>query len=53
MKKPDVVKAVAEVSGLTQGDASRSIKALVKVIQEALKALITQGQGMLRLLTVL
>jgi len=37
MKKPDVVKQVAEVSGLTQGDANRAIKALVKVIQEAMK----------------
>jgi hypothetical protein len=33
MKKPDVIKQVADVSGLTQGDANKAIKALVKVIQ--------------------
>jgi len=37
MKKPDVVKQVSEVSELTQGDSNRAIKALVKVIQEAMK----------------
>jgi len=37
MKKPDVVKQVSDASGLTQGDANRSIKALVKIIQNALK----------------
>jgi nucleoid DNA-binding protein len=37
MKKPEVVKSVAEVAGLTYGDANRGIKALVKVIQDALK----------------
>ena len=37
MKKPEVVKRVAEVAGLTQGDANRAIKALVKIIQDALK----------------
>ena len=38
MKKPDVVRRVAEVSGLNQGDANRAIKALVRIIQEALKS---------------
>jgi predicted histone-like DNA-binding protein len=37
MKKPDVIKQVANVSGLTQGDANKAIKALVKVIQSTLK----------------
>jgi DNA-binding protein HU-beta len=37
MKKPDVVKQVADVADLTQGDVNRAIKSLVKVIQEALK----------------
>lgn len=37
MKKPEVVKRVAEVAGQTYGDANRSIKALVKIIQDALK----------------
>jgi nucleoid DNA-binding protein len=37
MKKPDVVKLVADVSGLTQGDSNKAIKALVKVIQDSLK----------------
>ena len=37
MKKPDVIKQVADVSGLTQGDANRAVKALVKVVQKALK----------------
>jgi len=37
MKKPDVIKKVADASGLTQGDANRAIKALIKVIQESLK----------------
>jgi nucleoid DNA-binding protein len=37
MKKPDLIKQVADVSGLTQGDASKAIKALVKVIQSTLK----------------
>jgi hypothetical protein len=32
MKKPDVIKQVADVSGLTQGDVNKAIKALVKVI---------------------
>ena len=34
MKKPDVIKQVAKISGLTQTDANLAIKALVKVIQE-------------------
>ena len=38
MKKPDVVKQIAEVAGLTQGDTNRAMKALVKVIQNALKS---------------
>ena len=33
MKKPDVTKQVANVSGLTQRKANKAIKALVKVIQ--------------------
>ncbi|MDD2523902.1 MAG: HU family DNA-binding protein [Endomicrobiia bacterium] len=37
MKKPDVVKQVADYSGLTQTDANVAIKALVKVIQDNLK----------------
>ena len=37
MKKPDVVKQVSDISGLTQADVSLTIKALVKVIQNNLK----------------
>ncbi|MFA7073611.1 MAG: HU family DNA-binding protein [Endomicrobiaceae bacterium] len=37
MKKPDVVKQVADCSGLTQTNANTAIKALVKVIQDNLK----------------
>jgi DNA-binding protein HU-beta len=37
IKKPEVVRQVSEIAGITQGDANRAIKALVKVIQEALK----------------
>jgi nucleoid DNA-binding protein len=37
MKKPDVIKQVADVSGLTQSDSNKAIKALVKVIQITLK----------------
>ncbi|MDR1087189.1 MAG: HU family DNA-binding protein [Endomicrobium sp.] len=37
MKKPDVIKQVADLSGLTQRDANKTIKALVKVIQSTLK----------------
>ncbi|OGS19381.1 MAG: hypothetical protein A2219_06165 [Elusimicrobia bacterium RIFOXYA2_FULL_50_26] len=37
MKKPEVVKRVSDVAGITQGDANRAIKALVKVIQDAMK----------------
>ncbi|MDR1926080.1 MAG: HU family DNA-binding protein [Endomicrobium sp.] len=37
MKKPDVIKQVANVSGLTQGDSNKAVKALVKVIQTSLK----------------
>ena len=38
MKKPDVVKQVADLSGLNLGDTNSAIKALVKVIQDALKS---------------
>jgi predicted histone-like DNA-binding protein len=37
MKKPDVVKIVAETSGLTQGNVNLAIKTLVKVIQNSMK----------------
>jgi nucleoid DNA-binding protein len=37
MKKPDVIKQVADVSGLTKGDVNKALKALVKVIQISLK----------------
>jgi nucleoid DNA-binding protein len=37
MKKPDFIKQVADVSGLTQVDSNKVIKALVKVIQITLK----------------
>jgi predicted histone-like DNA-binding protein len=37
MKKPDVIKQIADVSGLTQSDINIAIKALVKVIQNNLK----------------
>ncbi|MDR3274560.1 MAG: HU family DNA-binding protein [Endomicrobium sp.] len=37
MKKPDVVKQVAEVSGLTQCNSNKAIKGLIKVIQDTLK----------------
>ncbi|MDR2436584.1 MAG: HU family DNA-binding protein [Endomicrobium sp.] len=37
MKKTDIIKKVADASGLTQGDANKAIKALVKVIQLTLK----------------
>ena len=37
MKKPDVVKQVSDVSGLTQADVNSAIKALIKVIQNNLK----------------
>jgi nucleoid DNA-binding protein len=37
MKKPDVIKQVSNVSGLTQRKANKAIKALVKVIQSTLK----------------
>ena len=37
IKKPAVVKQVADIAGITQGDANRAIKALVKVIQEGMK----------------
>jgi nucleoid DNA-binding protein len=38
MKKPDVVRQVADMAGLTQGDANRALKSLVKVIQNGLKS---------------
>jgi nucleoid DNA-binding protein len=37
MKKPDVTKQVADVSGLTKRKANKAIEALVKVIQSTLK----------------
>jgi nucleoid DNA-binding protein len=37
MKKPDVIKLIAENAGLTQNDANLAVKALVKVIQDGLK----------------
>jgi nucleoid DNA-binding protein len=37
MKKPDLIKQVASVSGLAERKASKAIKALVKVIQSTLK----------------
>jgi nucleoid DNA-binding protein len=37
MKKLDVVKQIADVSGLTQCDSNKAIKALVKVIQITLR----------------
>ena len=37
MKKPDVIKQIASVSGLSQKKANKAIKALVKVIQSTLK----------------
>ncbi|MDR1122601.1 MAG: HU family DNA-binding protein, partial [Endomicrobium sp.] len=37
MKKPDVTKQVADISGLTQRKANETIKALIKVIQSTLK----------------
>jgi predicted histone-like DNA-binding protein len=37
MKKPDIIKQVSDISGLTQGDSSKVIKALIKVIQITLK----------------
>lgn len=37
MKKPDVIKQISDVSGLTQADVNIAIKALVKVIQNNLK----------------
>ena len=36
MKKPDVIKQVAENSGLTRGQANIAIKSLIKVIQDNL-----------------
>jgi nucleoid DNA-binding protein len=38
MKKPDVIKQVANASGLSQRNANKAIKALVKVIQSTLKS---------------
>jgi nucleoid DNA-binding protein len=37
MKKPDITKQVADISGLTQRKANETIKALIKVIQSTLK----------------
>ncbi|MDR1244201.1 MAG: HU family DNA-binding protein [Endomicrobium sp.] len=38
MKKRDIIKKVADVSGLTKGDVNKAIKALVKVIQTSLQS---------------
>ena len=38
LKKPEVVKRVADKAGMTQGDANRAIKSLVRVVQDAMKA---------------
>ena len=45
MKKPDVIKQVAESSGLTQGQVNLAIKALVKVIQDNLNTSIKSING--------
>ncbi|MDR0617590.1 MAG: HU family DNA-binding protein [Endomicrobium sp.] len=37
MKKRDIIKKVADVSGLTKGNVNKAIKALVKVIQTSLQ----------------
>jgi predicted histone-like DNA-binding protein len=37
VKKSDIIKQVAVVSGLTQGDSNKAIKALVLVIQSSLR----------------
>jgi predicted histone-like DNA-binding protein len=37
MKKTDVIKQVANISGLSEKKANKAIKALVKVIQSTLK----------------
>jgi nucleoid DNA-binding protein len=37
VKKSDIIKQVATVSGLTQGDSNKAIKALVLVIQSSLR----------------
>jgi nucleoid DNA-binding protein len=37
VKKPEVIKQVATISGLTQGDSTKAIKALIEVIQTTLK----------------
>ncbi|MDR0724151.1 MAG: HU family DNA-binding protein [Endomicrobium sp.] len=37
MKKTDVIKQIADISGLAKGDVNKVIKALVKVIQISLK----------------
>lgn len=36
MKKPEVVKQVAGITNMNQGDVNRVIKSLIKVIQEAM-----------------
>ena len=38
MKKPEVVKKIADLSGLNLGEANSAVKALVKVIQDGLKS---------------
>ncbi|MDR0956536.1 MAG: HU family DNA-binding protein [Endomicrobium sp.] len=37
MKKPDIIKQVSDISGLTQGDSNKVIKALIKAIQASLQ----------------
>ena len=37
MKKPDIIRQVAIVSGLTQANSNKVIKALVQIIQTSLK----------------
>ena len=37
MKKPDLVKSISDATGLTLGETSRVIKALVKTIQDTIK----------------
>ncbi|MDR0977815.1 MAG: HU family DNA-binding protein [Endomicrobium sp.] len=37
MKKPDMIKQVADISGLTPKEVNKTIKSLVRVIQSTLK----------------
>ncbi|MGA2091695.1 MAG: HU family DNA-binding protein [Endomicrobiales bacterium] len=38
LKKADVIKQVAEISGLTLGDANHAIKSLIQVLHELMKS---------------